>query len=329
MRPLQVLQQYAEEYQPQQISVLRDEGGLSGARIWRIQAALGEFGLRCWPVEHPSAERLRWIHAVLSHVRNCGFELVPTPIAARDGRTFVLHEGRLWELAPWMPGLAVETGKASEEQVSAAFAALALFHKAAATFADVSPRSGAAPAVAQRLERIETWLHGGGVEQMERAAATCSPPQREYAPQFLSAFRRFAPLLETELRELLATPVALQPCIRDIHDQHVLMIGNRVTGLIDFGAMRVDSVATDVARLLGTMAGDDASLREAGLSAYQLCRRLSDIESRLVVAIVRANVVLTGPQWLQWLLVEQKSFESMPAVLARLERIWQRLQKLA
>lgn len=164
---------------------------------------------------------------------------------------------------------------------------------------------------------------------MEQAESTCSQPLRKYAALFLSAFRRFAPLLEIELRELHVAAVSLQPCIRDIHDQHVLMIDDRVTGLIDFGAMRVDSVATDVARLLGTMAGDDASLREAGLLAYQQCRRISDIESRLVAAIDRANVVLTGPQWLQWLWVERKSFESMPAVLARLERIRQRLQKLA
>lgn len=329
MDDLSVFRLYSEAFHPKSMKAWDVGGGLSGAGIWRVRTAAGEFCLRRWPAEHPSSDRLAWIHAVLKHVQREGVRFVPAPITARDGRTFVSHEGFLWELSPWMPGQAIETGKASVEQVSAAFTALAQFHAAAATFADVAPSSGAAPAVAQRLERIEAWLHCGGMEQMEQAAARCGSPLGEYALVFLSAFRRFAPLLETELRELSDASAALQPCIRDIHDQHVLMIDDRVIGLIDFGAMRVDSVATDVARLLGSMAEDDARLRETGLSAYQQCRRLSDIETRLVAAIDRANVVLTGPQWMEWLMVEQKSFVSMPAVLARLDRVRQRVLKRA
>ena len=329
MQDLSLFRLYSTSLYPQFMRVWDTGGGLSGAGIWRAQSAAGEVCLRKWPTEHPTPERLTWIHAVLHHIQRKAVPIVPAPFPTCDGRTFVLHEGFLWELSPWMPGQAIETGKASVRQVSAAFAALAQFHRAAATFADFSPGSGAAPAVAQRLERLETWLHRGGVKRMEQAAATCGSPLGEYAPLFLGAFRRLAPHLEIELRNLHDTSVPLQPCIRDIHDQHVLMIDDRVTGLIDFGAMRVDSVATDVARLLGTMAGDDAKLREAGLSAYQQCRHLSDIELRLVAALDRANVVLTGPQWMEWLLVEQKSFQAMPAVVARLERIRHRLQKLA
>lgn len=56
-----------------------------------------------------------------------------------------------------------------------------------------------------------------------------------------------------QLKPLADVSFRLQPCIRDIWHDHVLFDGDRVTGLIDFGAMQIDTPATDIARLVGSL----------------------------------------------------------------------------
>jgi homoserine kinase type II len=136
---------------------------------------------------------------------------------------------------------------------------------------------------------------------------------------------RVAPLLESvaELR------VPLQPCIRDIWSAHVLFENDRVTGIVDFGAMRVESVAADVARLLGSLAGDDPAQWQVGLAAYEQVRKLSDDESRLVLAFDRSTVLLGGLQWLEWIFLEGREFPEYRAVMARIDEFTNRLAVLA
>jgi Ser/Thr protein kinase RdoA (MazF antagonist) len=289
--------------------------------------------LRQWPTEHPSPQRLQWIHEVLFHSQRSGVSVLPIPIRCRDGETFVSAEGLLWELAPWMPGQAREPETATPQHVLAAMSALAQFHNATATLVDETGSNAAAPAVTERLARIERWLHQGEIEAMEQALAQTDPSLARRAWPLIAAFRQLAQSVEQDLREAHNFSVSIQPCIRDIHHQHVLFVEDdpcnpRVSALIDFGAMRPDTVATDIARLMGSLACDDAVLWEAGLRGYQQQRPLSDCERLLALFIDRANVVLTGPQWLEWLLIEQKQFRSMPAILARLDRVLIRLKNL-
>lgn len=253
--------------------------------------------------------------------------------ATPGGRTFVSAEGHLWELAPWMPGKPRDPEAATAQHVAAAMAMLAQFHAATAILTETARGAETAPAVAERLARIERWLHQGTAELMERESARAEPLLAKRARPLMAAFRQWVSRVETELRAAQKLSLPLQPCIRDVHDQHVLFLEDergrpRVSGLIDFGAMRVDTVATDIARLLGSLARDDAALWEAGLAAYQQQRPLSDGERQLTRLIDRSNVVLTGPQWLQWLLLEHKQFDALPAILSRLDRVLNRLKNL-
>src|SRR6202023_1230336 len=80
-----------------------------------------------------------------------------------------------------------------------------------------------------------------------------------------------------------------QPCVCDVWHDHVLFEGDTVSGLIDFGGAKVDSVAVDLARLLGSMAGDDPVLRDAGFGAYVAVRPLSLGEVDLVTLLDRTG----------------------------------------
>ena len=147
---------------------------------------------------------------------------------------------------------------------------------------------------------------------------------RQLTQLFTPAALRCATLLERggKLR------VALQPCIRDIWHDHVLFRGETVSGLVDFGSLRPDNVATDIARLLGSLVGDDPHGWELGLAAYGSVRRVSEDERLLVEAFDRTTVLMGGLEWLQWIYVERKTFDDRTAVVARLDQTLARLRRL-
>src|SRR5688572_7845898 len=96
-----VLARYPPDCSPHRIEALGGAGGFSGSKLWRIASQRGSLCLREWPLEHPSPDRLQFIHAVLRHAADYGFHRLPLPIASTNGTSCVEHFGRLWELTPW------------------------------------------------------------------------------------------------------------------------------------------------------------------------------------------------------------------------------------
>lgn len=301
-------------------------GGFSGAEFWRVHGLDGDWCLRCWPLGHPSPERLKFIHAVLGSVARRGLEVVAVPEPTRQGETFIVSAGHHWELARWMPGSPARRNSLNREQLGAAMRCLGTFHLLAA---DCQQTIGAAPGIVERVDRI-TELERGVLQKIQEACR--QPVWPELASRvdpILRSFQLHAPRLKQQLVAAGKLHVPVQPCIRDIWSDHVLFTGNDVSGLIDFGAMRMDHVAADVARLVGSLVGDDEELRRVALSTYAHTRVLSEQELLLVNIYDRSSTVLSGMNWLQWICLERRHFPSREHVLARLDEILQRLASLA
>jgi Ser/Thr protein kinase RdoA (MazF antagonist) len=320
-----VLERYPADCQALQIESLGSAGGMSGAHFWRWESPRGRLGLRRWPSEHPTPDGLRFIHSVLRNVYASGLDFVPVPIAAVDGVTIVQHDGNLWELTAWLPGAADYERSPSVEKLRAAMTALARFHVASAGFPDpLSPAPS--PNITRRLARLRD-LVSGGTDMLPRAIKDDDWP--ELAPlsrQFTAILPRSLPRAIAELAPLAAIALPLQPCIRDIWHDHVLFEGDTVTGLIDFGAMQIDTPAGDVARLLGSLVGDDEVGWREGLAAYAAVHRLSEQELLAVSALDTSGVILAGCNWIQWIYVDGRQFESQGQVLDRFRRIVSRMQ---
>lgn len=306
-------------------------GGLSGARLWRLKSPRGELCLRRWGREHPDAERLRWIHGVLQHVGGrCG-NWIPVPIATQSGETYVAAGGYLWELAPWLSGLPELVLAPTRDRVVAAMTVLAQFHLAAETFPGTGNTPRPAPGICARLEQLTGLLHGGierlrtGVEE----AHAVWPSLAEAGLGLLKNFSKTAPPLERMLLEVSGLSVTNQPCIRDIHCEHILFTENEVTGMVDFGAMRTDHVTGDIARLLGSVAEADSDLWVDGLAAYERFRRLSSAEHRLLKAYHASAAVLSGVNWLQWVFLQRREFADRAGVERRFAAIAGRLARMA
>ncbi len=272
-----VLAEYPSDCRPRGVEDLGSAGGFSGARFWRLDSPRGKLCLRRWPAEHPSRERLTFIHAVLDHVHTHGFSTLPVPIRTSVGESCCSFDGHHWELTDWLLGAADYLATPSRAKLEAAMSALARWHLAAADFplADRAPRPSSGiesrfahlyqlrPEVLARLS-IDSEIMGA--KKSEWSGLT------GLANRLIAAYFRVEPAVRAKLALATSVRVLFQPCIRDIWSDHVLFEGNQVSGIIDFGAMRMETVAGDVARLLGSMAGDDLLAWQQGLAAYQTLR---------------------------------------------------------
>jgi Ser/Thr protein kinase RdoA (MazF antagonist) len=323
-----ILKNYPTDCQPTAVEALGSAGGLSGARFWRIVAPRGALVLRCWPIEHPTPAGLGFIHAVLRHVAGRGVDFLPIPLPTTNGDSFVRVAGRLWELAPWLAGSADYEHNPSVEKLRAAMQALAKFHLATDDFAS-GPRQGIPPAVSHRLKRLVE-LQNGGVESLVSAISSRTLPElAPLAVEFARALPRTVSAALSRLAPFEQSPFPLQPCIRDVWHDHVLFDGDRVTGLVDFGALQVDTPATDVARLLGSLAGDDAQAWRQGLEAYCSIHSLTDQELEAVPALDAAGTILAGCNWIRWIYIDQRRFDNQAQITERFAKLLGRVQHVS
>jgi Ser/Thr protein kinase RdoA (MazF antagonist) len=315
---------------------LANAGGFSGAAFWRVTTSRGDLCLRRWPAQHPTPERLRWIHSVLRHAAEKAIDFLPVPLAMRTGASFVQQDGHLWELAPWLPGKADYHDDPSPEKLAGAMRALASFHQAVSDFPHELPPVAPSPGLSQRLEMLRG-LRNGELERIRQVVRDTRGSSRadvlgwngfgDIAVRLISLFEATRERIHEELSVTVAVPLSLQVCLRDIWHDHVLLTKSRVTGIVDFGAMRVDSVCGDIARLLGSLVEDEAAGWKQGSAAYESVRPLTAEERRLVRAFDRSSTLLAGMNWLRWIYLEGRHFEDMAAITDRLEKICQRLER--
>jgi homoserine kinase type II len=246
------------------------------------------------------------------------------------------HDGRVWQIEPWMPGTADFETQPIEARLRDAMRCLAQWHLAARTFRPQagetqwfrSVKSAPSPAVEHRLVLIDDWGARRG-SQLETHLATAAKDCYGNLPRsVLTAFRTVAPSIANRLRMASRLQYPLQPCLRDVWHDHVLFTGDRVTGLIDLSACRTENVAADLARLLGSLLGDDRPRWSLALEEYQRYRPLSVEELALIEILDQSGVLLSGLTWLDRIYLQQETIAEPGRVLARLHRIEQRLSRL-
>jgi homoserine kinase type II len=249
-------------------------------------------------------------------------------LETRHHHGYVWHEGHLWELTPWLPGNADYRQRPSPARLDNALLALARFHAAAVTFP--LPESGPVPSpgLIERHEKLRRLLEGG-CQQLSAAVTSGRWPELvPRACRLLSLFASAAPSVLTGLESAAVLRVSMQPCIRDVWHAHVLFDGDEVSGIVDFGSMRPDNTGADIARLLGSLAGDNRDDWRRGLTAYESVRPLSEDELAVISAFDRSLVLMGGIQWLEWIYLERREFANRAAVLARIDELLSRLQSL-
>ncbi len=309
---LQTFPQVARPIHPPE--PLGNAGGLSGSRLWRYRSGLGLLVARAWPIDGPKRPALEQIHAWLDATAPLSF--VPRPLRARDGQTLQALKGRLWEVTPWMPGAADLDPNPAPIHVRSAFAALAALHQRLGRDLKIEP----SPGLHSRLRELDGLILGGFTNLENLLKSEPADPVRDLARQWVELARRFAGRFRDDLKRSAGVNVPCQPCLRDVRPDHFLFEGSTLTGLVDFGAMGVDTIAADLARLASEWLDHDLTLRPLAFEAYHAIRPIRPEEATLISAFERSAALLGAGHWVRWQYVDRRTFDDPLAVRRGLEK---------
>ena len=247
------------------------------------------------------------------------------PWHSLSGETFHERAGRLWELAPWMPGAPESASPPPAARVRAAFAALAAFHQRLGAETVLGPSVG----LRKRFQELFSLAERDFGEVRAWAAPFPADPLRGLAARWVELARPLAPGILARLQAVQAVDVPRQPCLRDVRPDHFLFEADRVTGLLDYGAAGLETVAGDLARLFAEWLGRDRDLRSSAVAAYAGVRPLSAAETDLIAVFERSAALLGPAHWLRWHFAEGRRFDDPSAVRLGLEKGLARLSALA
>lgn len=290
-------------------------GGFSGAGVWRIKLTDATVCLKAWDSSGMSAVRLKEIHPWMEALSQ-QLSFIPKLYRNDLGKSFLEEGVSLWEVHSWLPGKSLDYRNISFEGGLEALAALSKMHQASMRYLQFQQQS---PAVTLRMDLIRKHLQG--LDRIRTIGSRNKHPGWEgeiesLSHQTLDHFKRRAgPLLQ----QLNGWTNRCDTCwvLRDLHADHVLFEGHSVTGIIDFGAARIDEPVTDLVRLLGSLWPYDRAVRERLIAVYNELSSISIPPARYH-CLDHVSTLLSAMQWWQWLVVEQRSFTGgMAAALAR------------
>jgi Ser/Thr protein kinase RdoA (MazF antagonist) len=329
--------------------------GMSGARLFVCQSTDGRNRavLRRWP-RHTPAKRVLEIHHVIA-AANKQIEWFPQMLAAADGQTVATDvSGFQWELATWLPGTPL-ADDASLDQIRAGAVALAWIHRALARTGVIDQRP---MAVIERQKRI-SWLgkmlpQAWEISPDGRVPATLVPTITQAQMLLRARWTAVSATMFDSLRRL-ERDSPTHYVLRDVHREHLLWRDNRITGVIDFDALRVDTPATDLARWASSFSmfrSDRQTTIDAVLAGYQqgksfregrggsiavgssadgvpasqtLDDAVFDRQDRhlrtLVGELADSSIWISLANWVVWLVVESRQFPSHRQVSERIVRL--------
>lgn len=179
------------------------------------------------------------------------------------------------------------------------------------------------PGVLNRLRLLREWLSSPSEMGLSSHFATGLAGVLHRARVILA---RFVPPALRVLESWEYVPIRCQPCLRDLRSDHVLFTDDRVTGIIDFGAMAVDHPAVDLARLLGDYAEVRDDYFALGLNAYRKAGGEVETSLAFLAELARTGTLGSAINWLRRLKGEDFANLDTGAVEARLSRILDRIE---
>lgn len=314
---IRVLQEY-DIRPPDSVTPFHGGAGFSGSSIWKVDWNSQDYCLKQWPQDKPSVHTRQLISRVIPEVQRQGLPIA-VPQETNAGRRFLFFENRFWDLSPWVAGAPIKDRILTEAQLQSAMQWLARYHNLSSA---LMSEKGKSTSLAYRLKLSQQLLDG----QLDRlSGCEIAGLESGLAPLFISHARQKLPMLLQALEHYAHLEMMLLPALSDIWSDHVFFEADKVSGVIDFGAIKMDSACLDLARFLGSYGGHSDSVMRQGLEYYQMERVLGRNDVELVELYDRAYVVLAGIQWLIWLGPEQRVFKQMAIVNRHLKGLAQRI----
>lgn len=245
----------------------------------------------------------------MTAARSAGLRFVPAVVPTITGDSVAVTSDGVAEVIAWMPGAADFHTSPTPARLTAACTALAELHR---VWYSVERYAAPCPAVQRRLNLLADWgQFRPAFDRLDPESCDLLRTAVQWVNERLADSRR-------SLAAWSATPVDVFPCLCDVWHDHVLFTGDRVSGVIDYSSMKVDSPAVDLARLLADLVGPRSERFADGLRAYRDASPPSPVPDELVQVLADTGVVCGVANW-----VMRLTGSSTPSV-----RMRSRLQKL-
>jgi Ser/Thr protein kinase RdoA (MazF antagonist) len=317
------------------IQIVEVSSGLSGASVYRIDRKTDpkkSWCVRAWPF-NVGRDRIEDIHQLIRVLVAAKIDFVPAPIPWSDHSYILTSKGRCWDLARWLPGTAVlSTGSPPDlwKQVGASLGRVHSVWRQYAVTQGASLKSLASlasdldgihsPTCLHRIHFAEDCLREG-LDQIQHRVRMSGSNLNGLAECAVTWARARLPAMLDSLRRALGRKVRLQIVLRDVRPEHILFSQGTLTGIVDYDAIRWDSVTCDLARVMEPLAGPGCDSWSDLLCGYENHTPLDPGEVELLCAIHTVNPMLALLQWLQWHMVEQRAFARGPSAEARMRQL--------
>ena len=299
---------------------LGNGGGFSGARLWRVAGRC----LRAWPLDDAFPVRLDYIHHLMTQARDTGLAFVPRLELTTEQTSRVEQRGRWWELTEWLTDRADYRARPTRARLESACAALARLHLVWGRGAVVS---GLCPAVERRFVSLRKFRRQPSDDWNLLHMGSETDPLRPLIARAVTALGQRLASIPIALMPWTEPNWPLQPCLCDVWHDHLLFEDDRLTGIVDYGSVKLDHVAVDLARMLGSLVEDDDDGWQIGLTAYRAVRPLTAEEEELARVLDRTGTVVGVANWLRWLYAEGRPFENRDGVAGRLGTLVTRIER--
>ncbi|MGL4593640.1 MAG: hypothetical protein ACRCUY_02800 [Thermoguttaceae bacterium] len=203
-------------------------------------------------------------------------------------------------------------------RIAAMCMTLAQIHEAMSSFPLPDFPTSLSKAIFDKKSRWENYS-AFGMRKLEDAISSIALPFRGNALgrlikvgiQLVREAREWSKHCLNRLESMQNSEVPVQTILGNVSLRHFRFDENGVCGLIDCKEMQVDSVALDLAILLGSVAEPSDPLWAFGLKAYQTIRPLSTLEIALVSIFDRSIPILEGLEYLNNIFIDRIPFTSM------------------
>lgn len=304
------------------LSIINDRG-LSKAIVYRIETLAGRYAMKRWPVTM-QRDRVQEIHRFQDHLAQAEKSVTPSLVKWSNGDTLLEADGVCWEIADWKLGSPIRNlGEANDEQIRQCADALASLHLQSERYA--TQEAMISPGIKQRCDGMLSAIQPP-TDKRRKFLDSISAHNKYLAASvlhdiYLRAMCIIPSVLEP-VQRLSATPVKCFWIMRDVWRQNILYRENRLSGILDFGASRIDWPGLDLVRAFGTLMFESDPRWSIAISHY-LDRRSDDSLAFVDIrAIHRASVALSALQWLDWFAEGQFDWTN------RSSQVWNRVVEL-
>jgi len=303
------------------LSAINDRG-LSKAIVYRIDTLVARYAMKRWPVTM-ERERLQEIHRFQNYLAESEKPFTPGLVKWSNGNTLLEADGVCWEISDWKPGSPIEDlGDADDNQIRQCAEALASIHSRSETYGTqvIIPVG-----LKQRFDGMVAAIHPQ-TDKRRRFLDSISAHNKYLAANVLNdLYVRSTCIMPSVLDSVKRMAERSTKCfwiLRDVWREHLLFRENRLAGILDFGAARIDWPGLDFVRAFGTLMFESDPRWPLALAHYLNQRPDESMVLSDLLAIHRASVALSALQWLDWFAEGQFDWTN------RSPQVWNRVLEL-